>query len=139
MAALVEIVVAHLCAGLEALRAQLIVLALCAVKAKRVHLGQAVHAVLLTQLCHLPPLSCSSPTLAFRPVPSAGLTAPSAPAGLQASSEVAPTLERALLGPAMSTTSAVHHLRLFHLLFILLGFGGGVFSTPSSEGFSVPA
>lgn len=50
MAALVAVVVAELSAGLEALRAQLNVLALCAAEVQRVHLGQAVHAVLLTQL-----------------------------------------------------------------------------------------
>lgn len=50
MAALVAVVVADLSTGLEALRAQLDVLALCAVEAQRLDLGQAVHEVLLTQL-----------------------------------------------------------------------------------------
>jgi hypothetical protein len=46
MAALLAVVIADLSAGLEALRAQIDVLALCAVEAQRVHLDQAVHAVL---------------------------------------------------------------------------------------------
>ena len=50
MAALLAVVIADLSAGLEALRAQIDVLALCAAEVQRVHLGQAVHAVLLTQL-----------------------------------------------------------------------------------------
>jgi hypothetical protein len=103
MAALVAVVVADLSTGLEALRAQLDVLALCAVEAQRLDLGQAVHEVLLTQLWHLPLLALSGLTTILRPAPYAGLAGLFARVHLMAAAKAAHV--QAPLEPALLAVS----------------------------------